>query len=415
MGVSTRKAWGIGLGVMLVAATFCSGAARSATALQVGSDAPGSIVVFPKVISNGFRDTVITLTNTSNQYLFVHCWYVNTLCPADESCCKEDFDVELTPRQPTWWRVSEGRNIDSGRGKSAPGFFFTNIAPQPNFEGELKCIEVEDSGTPIVRNALKGEAVLESLVCGDGVTEPSPSVCEGGSVSAYNGIAFEGGDGPVSTCLGGPENTKSCLGTSSTTTQTTPALCAAGGGVCRTQLLLDGKQYAACPNSLHVTHYAQGAKDFADESTVTGELTLVPCTENFNEIPLPDPPGDLGRVVAQLRAHDEFESEPLSYSVPFSCWYNFSLGETEAYRASFIGPYVKTRVLPGAANGAGLLAVFEEFHAPAVWTKEPVVPVIGTAAVNTHSVGSRENCTGSGAGKTCVPRDAITMEDLGPK
>ena len=414
MGVSTRKAWVIGLGVLLVAVTFCSGAARRATAaLQVSSDNPGSIVVFPKVISNGTRDTVITLTNTSNQYLFVHCWYVNTRCPEGESCCKVDFDVELTPRQPTWWRVSEGRNIDSGKEKVPPGFFFTNIGAQPNFEGELKCAEVDDSGLPIARNVLKGEAVLESLVCEDGVTDPSPETCGRGSISAYNAIAFEGGEGPVSTCLGGAENNKSCLGTQSTSTQTTPTLCKNGGGVCRTQLLLDGKQYAACPSALHVTHYAQGAKDFADSSTVTGELTVVPCTENFNDIPLPDPPGDLGRVVAQLRAHDEYENEPLSYSVPFHCWYNFSLGETEAYDASFIGPYVKTRVLPLVGNGAGLLAVFEEFHTPA----EPPTagpPIIGTAAVNTHNVGTRESCSGTGTGRTCVPRDAITLEDLQP-
>ena len=36
-----------------------------------------SILVFPKVIANGTRDTVIQITNTSNSMVHAHCFYVN--------------------------------------------------------------------------------------------------------------------------------------------------------------------------------------------------------------------------------------------------------------------------------------------------------------------------------------------------
>jgi hypothetical protein len=44
---------------------------------QVTTEKSASILVFPKVIANGTRDTVIQITNTSNSMVHAHCFYVN--------------------------------------------------------------------------------------------------------------------------------------------------------------------------------------------------------------------------------------------------------------------------------------------------------------------------------------------------
>ncbi|MFN8640742.1 MAG: hypothetical protein U0802_03445 [Candidatus Binatia bacterium] len=44
---------------------------------QVTTEKSSSILVFPKVISDGTRDTVIQITNTSNSMVHAHCFYVN--------------------------------------------------------------------------------------------------------------------------------------------------------------------------------------------------------------------------------------------------------------------------------------------------------------------------------------------------
>ena len=44
---------------------------------QVTTERSASILVFPKVIADGTRDTVIQITNTSNSMVHAHCFYVN--------------------------------------------------------------------------------------------------------------------------------------------------------------------------------------------------------------------------------------------------------------------------------------------------------------------------------------------------
>ena len=188
MGVSTRKPWLTSLGVVLAGVTLCAGVARAELALS--TDTPGSIAVFPKVIADEARDTIIMLTNTSNMPLSVHCWYFD----ANNACQPADFYVDLTSRQPTWWRVSTGRDsVDE------PNVFHGSVPARVNFQGELKCVEIEGvnlSPFPVVRNALKGEATL--------VTKSD------GQTSAYNAIMFQGGDGAVSLCQGGARDGLSC-------------------------------------------------------------------------------------------------------------------------------------------------------------------------------------------------------------
>jgi hypothetical protein len=127
MHVLKRNPWLFGLGALLAVLVVHGRVARA----DVTTDRPGSVVIFPKVISDGTRDTLIQLTNTGNMPMEdVHCTYVNASgacsvsgapcnllrdCPAtqtcDHQCLEHDFDTgPLTPQQPTIWRVSTGRN-----------------------------------------------------------------------------------------------------------------------------------------------------------------------------------------------------------------------------------------------------------------------------------------------------------------
>jgi hypothetical protein len=350
---------------------------------DVTSDTPGSIVIFPKVIADGTRDTLIQLTNTSNVGTGAHCWYFD----ATNNCTPNNFFVDLTPQQPIVWRASSGRftgelrcsagthgvcasNSDcvsppAGNCVATPGIFLGNVPPRINFQGELKCIQVDVSGVPVMGNSLKGEALLETLV-GDGA----------GQVSQYNGIAVQAITNPSPTCNGGPFSGAPCTGTSS--------CCDASGncGTCNVQLKLDNTTYNACPRDLVVTHYAQGATDLFTGATVKSELTLVPCTEDIEN----DRPTDVNSpdVNAHFRVINEMEAGPLSGDIPFTCWLNISLDDPRLggiYDASFVGTFVKTRIPTSGAANAGLLGVLEEFHTLDSET--------ASAAVNLHAQSTR--------------------------
>ena len=107
------------------------GLVASGASAEVTTDRSASILVFPKVISDGTRDTVIQITNTSNSMVHAHCFYVNGALTfpfgldgipntGDEVASQLnpplwteiDFDIWLTKQQPTHWLVSEGRLVD---------------------------------------------------------------------------------------------------------------------------------------------------------------------------------------------------------------------------------------------------------------------------------------------------------------
>ena len=196
MRVLKRIPWLYGLGMGLAALAFWGTRAGA----DVTSDRPGSIVIWPKVIADGTRDTLITLTNTSNSTAFAHCEYTqgtgvcslspdfcsltsSNSCPEITgggpnlcviSCELRDFDVILTRQQPTMWRVSTGRrqNLLLGSGdecttdpslppvQNCPGLFEGGLVPpapgQANdpsefggFRGELRCFETSSDGSPL--------------------------------------------------------------------------------------------------------------------------------------------------------------------------------------------------------------------------------------------------------------------------
>jgi hypothetical protein len=392
-----RVLWTLGLAAVIL---LPLARVASANPDDVSIERSGSIIIFPKVVWDGTRDTIIQIANTSNNMLHAHCFYVNA-APANPSfppgptnpaqCLETDFDVWLTRQQPTHWVASEGRSMsmDGSSGGFVPGL----IPPvQQGFIGELKCVQVDASDVPLRANALKGEATIRSL---------------SGDVSEYNAIAFQGNpDMTISDPLASDPN----------------------------DLVLDltmnnGGEYSACPDTLLLNHFAQGATDpvinqlgdctdlctagptpgadcTADTDCGTGgicggscpaplstELTLVPCSQNLeNQI--------FGTVTIQFVVYNEFE-QPFSTSTTVSCYLNLPLDEIGApgnnpFTYTVLGTLgAYSRINPNPGNG-GLIGVAEEFRSATGGAGSPTAAAI----FNLHTEGNRFDAATDGKGNS---------------
>jgi hypothetical protein len=280
----------------IAACTLSAGAARAATT----TERPGSILIFPKVVTTGTRDTIIQITNTGNMPEDVRCFYLN-----GQSCFQTDFNIALTRQQPTVWTAETGRRVnptDSQRGID-PGL----IPPLPtNFAGALICVEVDTSDRPLVRNQLKGEATI--------VDDSGSST--GNSVSKYNAIAVQG----------------------------------VSSGDMDNVLELDDAEYSECPASLLLNFPRDGGPDDVIEALGNGglcvggsnandpcnnnadcdsnncstgqsrtltRLTVLPCNLDLERL-VPT------QVVLSLTGADETEAV-ISGGRGFSCWDSFTV------------------------------------------------------------------------------------------
>jgi len=362
--------WNAFLSCLCGLAVVLGGVALSARA-DVTTEKGASILIFPKVRADGTFDTIIQIANMSNNMVHAQCFYVNATlrdtscnCPCvvpSATCvplCQElDFEIWLTKQQPTHWSVSTGRNFTSYPtfGEDDSGFVPGHIPPVTDFVGELKCIEVTDSGEPITRNDLKGEATLVSLVTVEDGTLNSNLTAEG-DVAKYNAIGIRGNP---DVAPGNP-------------------------------LLLDGgATYDACPAKLILNHFASGAPDMV-VSEIIGvdtpsaeftDLTLVPCNEDFeNQIPK--------WVTVQFIVYNEYE-ERYSTSITVSCFLETELANIgQVFTYGFLGTEVAQTIItpvvqPDGSSG-GLVGIAER-----ITTVEVASPAIAArAAYNLHSEGS---------------------------
>lgn len=470
MRVQKRNPWLTGLGVVLAVIALAALSGGRADAL-VASDQAGTIAIFPKVIADGTRDTLISLTNTSNMQVYVHCEYVqgagicesspldapifctrdiitdpdgSTDCTAapGERCLvnwqSQNFDLILTRQQPTIWRVSTGRIFDLNFNGEAceermqddgsirqvcPGFFFTsladplnpsgNLAPPPGspfFRGELKCFQVDSTLSSVNGgDALKGEATIESV-------EPASP-----RISTYNSINIQGENGTNDLVL---------------KLDGTPSRPAGDPG-----------EFNACPEAIEFTHFGNGADNIVADGLspsacastgcpVRTEVTIIPCTEDFE--------GEEGaRVPLLFEFFDEFETFLSSASPILDCWATYDLATLTTVQAATGGStFWKTRITPqgsgrcrsGANKGAAcsndaacgtggvcgpvssILAIVEEFYDTDV-TLGTLAP--GSAANNTTmvSIDNDTDVVRSGACRgalgTSCQRDADCTASLG--
>jgi uncharacterized protein YceK len=281
-------------------------ALASVAQAEVSTDVSGSVLVFPKVVFDGNqldmgvdgRDTIIAISNTSNNMVHAHCFYVNAAPDAFGNPLWQvtDFTIWLTKQQPTHWVASQGRavnpsdNIPSGQDGSGidPGA----IPPvPPGFEGELKCVQIDASGTPFGGNNLKGEGLIRSF---------------DGDVSKYNAVAIL-----ANPDLAGDEPANELL------LNNTP--------------INDG-EYNSCPNQLYLNHFVDGQESIIgdlnpeactdDECPIRTYLTLVPCSQDFeNQVP--------SEVTVQFAIVNEFENI-FSASTTVECYVTTRLADIDA-------------------------------------------------------------------------------------
>ncbi|MBI3782836.1 MAG: hypothetical protein HY270_05475 [Deltaproteobacteria bacterium] len=274
------------------------GVVASGARADVTSEKATSILVFPKVQVDATFDTVIQIANTSNSLIHAHCNYVDARlfdtftgasCPRPSATClpawqETDFDIWLTKQQPTHWLVSGGRRVDptDGFGVDGSGFDPGRVPPMNPFDGELKCVEITASGEPLLGNHLKGEAIISRI-----------SGASADDNVKYNAIGIEGNPSAVAS----------------------------------NPLLLDGNIYNACPSKLWLNHFAEFASDpvakgAGTNATINTELTLVPCSEDFeNQLPT--------SVTVQFLVHNEFE-EVFSASTTVTCFLSVRLFDIDS-------------------------------------------------------------------------------------
>lgn len=303
------------LGAAAVVGLVLSPMAKAATY----SDAGAAVVIWPKIIVDDSRDTVLTLTNQAPQPAAAHCFYINgnprcenTGAVCDSALdCEEDgffgnctagwieinFDIILTRDQPLAWVASEGLKSIPGSsladgGVPCPGGFLnpcitgqsnagTRIPPvgETPFVGELKCIQVD----PLTR---------------------LPAECQG--TACRNDLE------------GTATITKVELGQIDTQKYNAPGLRTSPAGVNSDSLLVIGgpeAEYQPCAEVLVFNHLFDFAIDpISGFWEAHSELSLVPCTQNLliQEVP---------RVTAQFLVYNEFEQR-LSISIPVNCLLN---------------------------------------------------------------------------------------------
>ncbi len=318
MQLVKRSPWLMGLGVLLAGLVTAPGARADVT-----SDESGTLLIYPKVVSDGARDTLIQMSNRTNSVVMVHCFYINASgscsatvdqsceidadCPTSETCIRQcnatNFELVLTAQQPVQWRVSTGRlttipsapcrpgqtcqcTVDSSSGQLVcPGMLIgqNNASFVPpvgmDFVGELKCYQINADGDPLPGNALKGTATIQDLGTGQ--------------ISEYNALAVAANADPVNGLNSDGELRLNFSGS--------------GAG-----------ELNYCPQSLVFTANADGVVDSFTGATITTELTLVPCSELLEEdVPAP--------VRLRFVGYNEFEQSLSIEAFSFECFLNRGL------------------------------------------------------------------------------------------
>lgn len=298
----TRK-W-VGAAVLLAGVMVLHGA-RLAQA-DVASDRAAAIVVWPKILVTAETDTIVQVSNTSNETQILLCFYINATshcsisqracdtfespCEVSEGLClpgwiETDFQVVLTPRQPLFWLAStglagnqlplNGTSFVGPQGQSNAG---TRVPPtsEEHWVGELKCVVVDGTGRAINRNVIKGEGTLVTDVgsAGDFTVEKYSAV----GIQAIEGDA----NGDNILVLGG-----------------------------------DANEYNGCSNILIADHFFDFAVNPVSGDEITTQLTLIPCTQDLlNQIP--------GGTTVQYLVFNEYEQR-FSTSTPIQCYFERAL------------------------------------------------------------------------------------------
>ncbi len=327
---------------------------------QVTTEQSAALIVFPKVVADGTWDTVIQVVNQSGNQRYARCFYINgapvfpsqPVGPLNPPLWGViDFDLALTPVQPTHWVASRGRPNDQTDGTCDPSqppyCDGAGLDPgpvpalPPDFRGELLCIEVDSGGFPVPGNALIGRATLQHLTSGD--------------VATYNAIGLHGEDS-------NNQDPVLCLGN-------------AGAAACPS-----GAEYTPCPDTWILNHLADGATDplGGAGSTVATAITVVPCALDLaSQRP--------GSATLQFTLTNELE-QTFSAATTVTCWANIPLVSiSEVFnRETLGGELVQTRIRAAPGHPGGFMVVAETTRT----TGGPGSPT-SSSMVNLHVEGTQ--------------------------
>jgi len=403
MRTEKRNAFLSGLCGFAVALGVMAGTALADVTTERGA----SILAFPKVLANSEDgDTLIQITNISNNMVHAHCFYVNAAPDffGNPQWQVTDFSIWLTKQQPTHWVVSTGRFVNptdtcaSSAGRYTPSAACASAGIDPGaippvvdfFVGELKCIEVDVAGNPIGGNHLKGEATLISA---------------DNDISKYNALGIQGTDLAGETgnelLLNQPHDSEEQVGQYNSCPNvlllnhlsegvTDPVLYAnLLGGTCTMPLNTPCYSDADCEGGVcqNPPQILDGANQIDLISATLTDLTLIPCSEDFeNAIP--------ASVTVQFVIYNEFE-EQFSASITVDCWKNFYLFEVDSpndpmrsvFSFNVLGTVAAhTRIIPNPGDGAvlGVAGV----------TRADSQGNLTRAALNIHMEGDRFTASG---------------------
>jgi hypothetical protein len=289
---------------------------------QVATGQGASIVIFPYVVADGQRDTIIELSNIGNPAVLVRCAVVRATGSGGGSAPLPGFRVFLVKQQPTHWFVSRGRAVDALDGCvnagtvtgdcDGAGIDPGTIPAAPGFRGELVCVETDDSGSPIGGNHLLGTATVIDQ--------------ESGDVSAYRAVGFLGtefNDGNNTLCLAGAVS------------ETCP----------------NGAEYDACPEFWHLAHPADGSGDalIGAGAAVTTSIVAAPCGQDLGD-------GEAPSVQLQFDLFNEFENH-FSVAAMVQSGIPLPLAAIDPIftRAQLGSDYVYTRVHSSQSAFSGLV------------------------------------------------------------
>lgn len=396
----------------------------------------------------------------------VNCAFVDGVCSNDgttscdtDSQCGADNRCVKPPCLP----------LDGGPlGRSGPGGEVNEgaipLSPSDPFIGELKCVAVDESLNPVPRNDLIGQALIGRVQAGpddriqvagyNAIGIPAlvdaclPSgVCEIGGGRCKKDSDCPTNDRNATLVLGGPDaeyegcpnvlildhyfdgavdtlvrNFCQLDGTCNVTgtacagdAECVDNVCLAGGAcsVTATACAVDADCANTCGVGNVCTLSGEHCASDADcteptfAARVATDLTLVPCTEDFEN---QDP--SLSRTVAQFLVFNEFEQR-FSTSRTIDCFKEIQLSNIETtdnsrsiFSAGVEGTLTGQSRIRGVLNqdpavagrtGNGLLAVSETFRCagplytfPTCGLADNAGPLVGTTAKNLHFQGRRE-------------------------
>ena len=269
-------------------------------AAQTTGERGASILIYPKIVTDGSADTLVQLVNLTGSRVSAFCSYVDGL----DGWAVASFALTLEPRQPLSWTAARGRDASGGGENAVP-------AAPADLRGELVCVETDTAGAPASDNRLAGHATGIAHADGD--------------AASYAAVGLRGSgfnDGDETLCIGGTPSDACILA-----------------------------EYDACPGEWIIAHASEGAGQPQGDATLTTRFAIAPCSQNVRD-------AEPTTVDIDLEVTNAF-AERFTGSASVRCWADLSLaeiGDGLFARGTLGSDAIQTRLRPAAGSGGFVLS-----------------------------------------------------------